>query len=91
MKFHWRHAIGVLLLGSLGQVAFAYENLQVAVYTRAQEVTKMSDPAIKLLPGLRPSSATTKSASAALRMCAACTSIEVRFGNALNYRRYASK
>lgn len=45
MKFHWRHAAGVLLLVSLGQVASAYENLQVAVYTRAQEVAKMGDPA----------------------------------------------
>jgi hypothetical protein len=45
MNFHWRHAIGVLLLVSLCRVASAYENLQVAVYTRAQEVAKMSDPA----------------------------------------------
>jgi hypothetical protein len=45
MSFQLRQLAGALVLAGLSQLASAYENLQVAVYSRAQEVTKMSDSA----------------------------------------------
>jgi hypothetical protein len=45
MSFNLRHAACALLVACCVSTAGAYENLKVAVYTRAQEVAKMSDPA----------------------------------------------
>ncbi len=45
MNLSLRHAALIMLLTSWTLVAGAYENIQVAVYVRAQEVARMSDPA----------------------------------------------
>ncbi len=45
MRFPLRHVACALLLAGWSFAAGAYENIKVAVYTRAQEVAKMSDPA----------------------------------------------
>jgi hypothetical protein len=45
MKHLLRRAVLPLLLACWTATASAYENLQVAVYARAQEVARMSDPA----------------------------------------------
>jgi hypothetical protein len=45
MEFQLRRAVLALLLVCCCGAAGAYENFQVAVYVRAQEVAKMSDPA----------------------------------------------
>lgn len=45
MRFSGLRAIGVLLLVCGGLPAGAYENLKVAVYARAQEVSRMGDAA----------------------------------------------
>jgi hypothetical protein len=45
MKNLARHAALLVALSALATSAAAYENIQVAVYARAQEVSRMSDPA----------------------------------------------